>query len=483
MSIEQPGYPRSDLAVGIVHFGVGNFHRSHQAMYLDRLFTAGVARDWAICGVGVMDGDSVMRAALEADDMRYTLIERLPDGEAHARSIGSITEYLFTPDDPEAVIEKLADPAVRIVSLTITEGGYNISEVTGEFDLTECRVAADLLEGAVPQTVFGLVIEAARRRRARNVSAFTVMSCDNLQANGHVAQKAFTSFVRARDPAMVEWFADAVAFPSSMVDRITPVTGPDERAFARDQFGAKDPWPVVSEGFVQWVLEDRFGPGGRPPLELVGVQLVDDVVPFEMMKLRLLNASHQALAYFGYLLGYRYAHEAAMDPLLSELLTRFMGEEAETTLAPVPGVDVPEYERSLIARFANPYVRDTLLRLATDGSDRIATFVLPIVRDRISAGSSIELGASIVASWAVFARGIDESGDPIPVSDRQFAIVAEALAGGDAATTFATHESLFGDLARSPEFVEPIARAYNAIRERGARRALAEIVGAPVHRP
>ncbi|MGP3534263.1 mannitol dehydrogenase family protein [Microbacterium sp. RD1] len=479
-AIAQPGYVRNDLTVGIVHFGVGNFHRSHQAMYLDRLFTAGVGRDWAICGVGVLPPDAAMRDALVSNDMRYTLIERHPDGAAIARSIASIAEYLFAPDDPEAVLEKLADPAVRVVSLTITEGGYNISEVTGEFDLASPGVAADLQPGAEPQTVFGLVTEGLRRRRDRGIAPFTVMSCDNLQGNGIVAEKAFTAFARAQDAELGAWIAASVPFPSSMVDRITPVTGAEERRFAADEFGARDAWPVVSEGFVQWVLEDRFGPGGRPPLEQVGVQLVDDVVPFEKMKLRLLNASHQALAYFGYLAGHRFVHEAATDPLLVALLERFMADEAEPTLDPVPGVDLAAYERGLIERFANPYVRDTLLRLATDASDRIATFVLPIVRDRIAAGASIALSVAVVASWAVFARGVDESGAAIDVADRQADVVAAAVedAAGDPAA-FASQQRLFGDLAADPLFVEAFTEAYGVLRESGARAALTSLVDAP----
>lgn len=484
MNIEEPGYSRDDLRVGVVHFGVGNFHRSHQAMYLDRLFRAGEGRDWAICGVGVLPPDAAMKEALVASDMRYTLIERHPDGAAHARSIASIVDYLYAPDDAEAVIEKLADPAVRIVSLTITEGGYNISEVTGEFTLDNPRVAADLRPGAVPQTVFGLVFEGARRRRERGVPAFTVMSCDNLQGNGLVAHKAFTAYGRAKDAELARWFEASVEFPSSMVDRITPVTGPQERRYAAEQFGAADSWPVMSEAFTQWVLEDRFGPGGRPPLEQVGVQLVDDVVPFEKMKLRLLNASHQALAYFGYLLGHRFAHEAAADPQMVELMRLFMSTEAEHTLDPVAGIDLAEYEQSVIERFANPHVKDTLVRLATDGSDRIATFVLPIIRDRLAVDASIDLSASIVACWAVFTRGVDEWGVPITVIDRQTDAVAHAHAlADDDPVVFASQESLFADLATDPRFIARFAQSYTDIRERGVRAALSELVEVRAQHP
>lgn len=482
-AVAQPEYDPSALSVGIVHFGVGNFHRSHQALYLDKLFARGEALDFAICGVGVLPGDVRMRDALRGHDMRYTLVERHPDGGVVARSIASIVEFLFAPEDPEAVLEKLADPAVRIVSLTITEGGYNTDEATGEFDVSAPAVAADLLPGAVPSTVFGLVVEGLRRRRDRGVPAFTVMSCDNLQGNGHVAQASFLAFARAKDVALADWMAAEVAFPNSMVDRITPVTGADELAFVSETFGVDDAWPVVSEGFTQWVLEDRF-PAGRPPYEQVGVQLVDDVVPYEKMKLRLLNASHQAMAYFGVLLGHTFAHEAAADPAVVRLLERFMTEEAEPTLGAVPGVDLAEYQAELIARFANPYVRDTLLRLATDASDRIAKFVLPVVRDRLAAGGGIDFAAAIVASWAEFAAFRDAEGRPIDVTDRQAALVAQAVERAtDAPEAFVADERLFGDLAGNHAFVESFTRTSRAIRELGARDALTGIVDAPKHRP
>lgn len=473
-----PQYERADLTVGIVHIGVGNFHRSHQAMYLDRLLNAGSARDWAICGVGVLPGDVAMRDALAAEGMRYTLVERYPDGSSTGRVIGSIVEYLYVPDDPEAVLERLADPAVRIVSLTITEGGYNVSDATGAFDLADPQVAADLRPQAVPTTVFGIVAEGARRRRDRGIAPFTVMSCDNLPGNGAVAKGSFVAFATAKDPDLGAYMEREIAFPNSMVDRITPVTGPDERAFAKQEFGAVDPWPVVSEGFTQWILEDHFTQG-RPAYEEAGVQIVADVVPYEKMKLRLLNASHQGLAYVGYLSGHRFAHEAATDPLILRLVERYMAEEAVPTLDPLPGVDLEDYQRSLVERFANVYVRDTLLRLATDGSDRIAKFVLPVVRDRLSQGRSVDLAAAIAASWAVFARGVDEADQPIPMIDRQLdSVRAMVAAGGDEPERFLLAAvSVFGDLASEPAFIAPFSRAYRLIRERGAQAALEELVG------
>lgn len=477
--VAQPGYDPSTVTPGIVHFGVGNFHRAHQALYIDKLLSAGLAQDWSICGVGVLPGDVRMADALRDADMRYTLVERYPDGSAPARSIASITEYLFAPDDPEAVFEKLADPSVRIVSLTITEGGYNIDDETGSFLATSPAILADLAPGAVPATVFAIVVEGLRRRRDRGIAPFTVMSCDNLPGNGDVARGSFTAYAELLDPELAAWITANVHFPSSMVDRITPVTTAEVSEWIAETYGTTDAWPVASEGFTQWVLEDDF-PLGRPPYERVGVQVVADVIPYEHLKLRLLNASHQALAYFGYLMGHRFAHEAATDPLIASLVNSWMRDEAAPTLAPVPGVDVEEYELSLMERFANPYVRDTLIRLATDGSDRIAKFVLPVVNDRLAAGDSIELGAAIVASWAAFARGIDEAGEVIPMIERQAAAVARAVERqtDDDPVGFLRDPAIFGDLADNAVFAEAFTRIYGDIRERGSRAALETLVGA-----
>src|SRR3954468_17936197 len=299
-----PSYDRTALSTGIVHFGVGGFHRAHQAMYLDRLMNEGKALDWAVCGVGVMPADRRMADALAAQDCLYTVVVKAPDGTWTARVIGSIREYLFAPDDPEAVVEKMADPRTRIGSVTVPEGGYTFNAVTGEFDASFPDVAADLQPGAVPRTTFGLVTEALSRRRERGVGPFTIMSCDNIQGNGDAARRSFVAFATLRDADLGAWVAESVPFPNSMVDRITPVTTPDDIAEVSRRFGIDDRWPVVCEPFTQWVLEDEFSLG-RPPLEDAGVQVVEDVEPYELMKLRLLNAGHQALAYLGYLAGYR----------------------------------------------------------------------------------------------------------------------------------------------------------------------------------
>jgi mannitol 2-dehydrogenase len=463
-----PDYDRSKVKVGIVHLGVGAFHRAHQAMYIDRLLNQGEAFDWGICGVGVLPGDSKMRDALDAQDGLYTLVIKRDDGTLEPRVIGSIVDYLLAPDDPEAVIEKMAAATTRIVSLTVTEGGYNVHPVTGEFDERTADIVADAIPGAVPKTTFGLVTEALVRRRERGIEPFTVMSCDNIQGNGHVAHKMFTAFARLRSPELGDWINSHVAFPNSMVDRITPVTTDADRALLADQFGYHDAWPVVCEPFTQWVLEEHF-PLGRPPLEDVGVQVVADVTPYELMKLRLLNAGHQAIGYLGYLAGYRYAHEVSVDPMFVRFVRDFMDIESTPTLLPVPGVDLELYKATLIERFANPEVRDTLARLCAESSDRIPKWVLPVVRAELALGGEISRTALIVAAWARYAEGIDEDGEPITIVDRlSDQLTAAAKAQRHNRTAFIEQRDLFGDLADDPRFVTAYVAALDSLLTLGA---------------
>jgi mannitol 2-dehydrogenase len=475
-SVSTPSYDRDGLRTGIVHIGVGGFHRSHEAMYIDRLLEQGKARDWGICGVGVLPSDRRMAEVMEAQAGLYTLVVKHPDGTLEPRVVGSIVEYLLAPDDPDAVVEKMADEATRIVSLTVTEGGYNFSPVTGEFDATAPEVAADLQPGAVPRTTFGLVTEALVRRRARGLAPFTIVSCDNIQGNGDVARRSFTAFAGLRDPELGAWVDREVPFPNSMVDRITPATTDEDRNEVRDRFGIEDGWPVVCEPFTQWVLEDHFSLG-RPPVEDAGVQVVEDVEPYELMKLRLLNAGHQALAYFGYLAGHRLVHEAAQDPLFQRLLLGYMEEEATPTLRPVPGIDLAEYRESLIERFSNPAIRDTLARLAFDGSERIPKWLLPVIRENLAAGGEIRRSAAVVAGWARYCEGVDEEGRPIEVMDnRRDRLMANARRQREDPLAFLGDRELFGDLVDDERFTASYRAALDSLHERGARATLETLV-------
>lgn len=475
--IQVPTYDRRGLVTGIVHFGVGGFHRAHQAMVVDRLLARGEGRDFAICGVGVLEQDRRMKQVLDEQNGLYSLVLKHADGTREVRVIGSIVEYLLAVDDPEAVVGKLAAPTTRIVSLTVTEGGYNL-DGTGQFDASTPAVRADaeaLTAGRAPSTVFGFVVAALRLRRERGIAPFTVMSCDNIAGNGRVARSVFTAFARLVDPDLAAWMDGAVRFPDSMVDRITPVTTDEDRAEVREVHRIDDAWPVVAEPFFQWVLEDDF-PLGRPPFENAGVQLVEEVEPYELMKLRLLNASHQALCYIGYLMGYRYAHEATADPRIATFLLSYMSEEGRPTLPAVPGIDLDDYTATLLERFQNPEVRDTLARLCAESSDRIPKWLLPVVRENLAGGGSIALSAAVVASWARYAEGVDEDGEPIVVVDR----LAERLKHSAAQqredrVAFLRDRDVFGDLVDEPRFVAAYVDALDGFLLQGAAATVADL--------
>lgn len=475
-TVGRPGYDRSTVRGGIVHLGVGNFHRAHEAMFVDRILADGV-RDWGIRGVGLLPPDAAMRDALTAQDELYTLVTVEPDGTESARVVGSLVEYLFAPDDPDAVLAALCAPETRIVSLTITEGGYGIDEATGAFSPQDeaTRGDAEGFGSGAPRSALGFLVAALEHRRTNGLRGFAVMSCDNIPGNGGVARRAVTGFAELVDPALAAWIRDTVAFPNSMVDRITPVTTDDTRALVRDRFGIDDRWPVRSESFVQWVLEDDF-PLGRPPFETVGVQLVDEVEPYELMKLRLLNASHQAMGYLGILAGATLVDEVCSDPLFRSFLLGYMHREAVPTLRPVPGIDLDAYCARLLERFGSAAVRDTLARQVVDGSDRIATFLLPVVRDRLAAGGTIAHAALVIAAWSVFLEGTAEDGTPTPVSDRRIELLRAALAAeAGEPGAFLDCTPVFGDLGRDPRLREAFVSARASLGALGARGAMAAL--------
>ena len=459
--VPMPTYDRGSATVGIVHFGLGNFHRSHQAMYLDALMERGEGLEWGICGVGVLPQDAHMRDVMREQDCLFTLVVRHPDGSLEPRVVGSVLDYLFAPEDPDAVRARLLDPAVRIVSLTVTEGGYLRDAATGRFDPTHPSVVRDLAENHRPGTAFTFIIDGLRRRRDAGLAPYTVLSCDNLQGNGDVARDTIVEFARLMDPELAAWIEAEVSFPNCMVDRITPATTDDDRESLRDAFGIEDRWPVPAEPFTQWIVEDEF-PLGRPSLEQVGVQFVDDVKPYELMKLRLLNASHQAIAYFGAPLGYLLVDETMRDERIASYLVRYMATEAAPTLGDLPGIDLDTYIATLLERFANPGIRDTLVRLATDGSNRMATFTLPTIRENLEAGRSITLGAAMVAAWAEYWELIGRGGlGPSEVPDDVHADTLRTAAGDDRPEAFIEVAGVFGTLSAGARFRD----AYLATRQ------------------
>ena len=461
---------------GIVHFGVGNFHRAHQAMVIDDLMAQGLGDAWAIVGVGVREPDRAMTEALGPQDWLYTLTTK-DMTRSNSRVIGSIIGMHYAPDDPGAVLDLLTQENIAIVSLTITEGGYNVDQITGEFLWSTPEILADVAQRESPTTVFGFITEALRRRRSAGIPPFTVMSCDNIQGNGHLAKKMFVSFASRVDPELAQWIDSEVAFPNSMVDRITPATTAENIADTAATTGLDDAWPVVAETFFQWVLEDNF-PAGRPPFEKAGVQMVADVEPYELMKLRLLNASHQALAYFGFLLGYRLVHDAVNDPDIETLLRRYMVDEAQATLRPVPGVDLADYQDTLITRFTNAEVKDTVARLCAESSDRIPKWLVPVITERLDRGLDVTLSAAVVASWARYAEGVDESGEPITVVDNlKSEVMALASQNASDPLAFVRNAKLFGNLADREGFTTPYTRVLASLRSQGARATLGDLLG------
>ena len=470
--IARPTYDRGGLSAGILHFGVGAFHRSHQALTIDRLMAQGLAHDWAIIGVGLLPSDIRMRDALKGQDCLYTLVTKRASGHFDYQIIGSIIGYIFAPDESEELLEKLVDPAIKIVSLTITEGGYSFDRVTGEFDPTTEPVATDLASSSNPTSAFGYIVEGLKRRKEAGVPAFTVQSCDNIQGNGDVAKKMITAFAKLKDPALGQWIESHVAFPNSMVDRITPVTAPKDIEIVQAELGFEDQWPVPCEPFFQWVIEDHF-PFGRPPFEKAHVQMVEDVMPYELMKLRLLNASHQGLCYFGHLSGYTYVHEVMQDSLIVKLLQRYMDDEATPTLSPVPGVNLVAYKAELIERFSNPEVLDTVARLAAESSDRIPKWLLPVVRELLKDGKDVSLSAAIVASWARYDEAIDEKGQPIKVVDPlRDELIAIAQTQRTHPLAFIENKKLFGELAGDPLFTKPYLATLESLHKVGAQKTL-----------
>lgn len=450
LPITTPNYDRASISVGIAHIGTGQFHRAHQAMYVDLLLNQGLAREWGICGIGVMPGDRTMRDVLTDQEGLYTLVLDHPDGSREARVIGSIIDYRYAPDDPDAAVELLAAPSTRIISLTITEGGYRDPD----------------------GPAFTLITEALQRRRRRGIAAPTIVSCDNIEHNGEIAGRAVQANAESGDPALAQWVAEHVRFPNSMVDRITPATTLEMAAAVRRDFGVDDRWPVLAEPFTAWVLEDDFA-DGRPPLQKAGVLLVDDVVPYELMKLRMLNAGHQSLCYFAHLCGFTYVHEAASDPLFAEFLLAYFDSEAIPTLPPVPGIDLHDYGRTLVERFANPGVRDTVARLCAYSSDRIPKWLLPVIHDNLAGDGSVRLAAATVASWARYAEGADERGEPIEVVDQLAdSLLPIARSHHENPTAFIEINAVFGDLAQQPHFVQAYRWALDSLHHRGARATL-----------
>ena len=469
--IARPRYDVAAARVGIVHLGVGAFHRAHQAVYLDDRLAAGET-DWAICGASLRSAET--SRALDPQDGLYALALRSEAGE-EVRVIGALRRCLG-PD--AALLDAMSDPGVRIVTLTVTEKGYCHDPATRQLDEAHPDIRHDLAKPHAPQSAPGVLVEALARRRAAGTAPFTIVSCDNLPSNGETARAVIARLAALRDADLGRWVEGEVAFPSTMVDRIVPATTDEDRARLAARLGVADAWPVVSEPFSQWVIEDRF-PAGRPRFEDSGATLVGDVAPYELAKLRLLNGAHSTLAYLGYLSGYDTVAEAMADDNLARLVSGLMIEEAAPTLEAAFGDPAP-YIARLLARFRNPALRHRTWQIAMDGSQKLPQRLLATARARLAAGQPIARLALGVAAWMRYVAGVDEQGRAIDVRDplaaRLRAIAErEGWEAARLAPALAAVAEVFGaDLSRDPRFLAPVTTALAALIAKGARRTMAD---------
>jgi len=450
LQIESPRYDRAALTPGIVHIGLGNFHRAHQAWYLHRLMQDGKAHDWAIVGAGVRQYDAAMREKLLAQDCLTTLIELDPN-ETKAEVVGSMIDYLPIEDGNAALIAKMADPAIRIVALTVTESGYYLDPVTKEFDAHHADIQYDAANPTAPRSAFGAIVAALRFRRDAGHDPFTMMSCDNLQGNGNLLRKAVVTLARMVDADLAEWTEANASFPNSMVDCIVPATGPKELDLVNDM-GIADAAPVTHENFRQWVIEDDFCTG-RPNWDEVGATFADDVHAYETMKIRILNAGHQVIANVGDLLGLETIAECMAHPTIATMFRQVQTKEIAQTVSPVPGMTPLSYVDLIEKRFSNPRIFDTTRRVAFDGSARHTGFVLPIVRDQLAAGRSVEGLALVEALWARMCEGNRENGTGIEPNDPLWSdLNAAAQQARTRSAAWLEQSRFYGDLAGSQAF-------------------------------
>jgi mannitol 2-dehydrogenase len=471
-TVSIPQYDRSKVKAGIVHVGVGGFHRAHEAYYTDQLLQNETAGNWGICGVALLEYDAKIYNTLKEQDGLYTLVVKELDGTLTKRVIGSIVEMLYAPENPMKVIEKMASPAIKIISLTITEGGYNYNEATGEFNFENTAIQYDLENPQAPKTIFGYITQALKMRKEKGLKGVTIQSCDNIQGNGHMAEKMLLSYVKVAEPTLVAWMKENVSFPNAMVDRITPATSPSDISNLKETSGIDDGWPVVCEPFKQWVIEYKFA-AGRPAWENVGAQFVDDVVPFEKMKLSLLNAGHSVLGILGDLMGYATIDESVHNKDIQRFLHNYMNIEVTPTLVGLEDVNLEEYKKSLLLRFGNIYIKDQIDRICSESSAKFPIFILPTVNKQLEDNGSIEFASFVIAAWAIYSLGLNENGTSLLIKDVLKAVLNEkAIAAKENPAAFLEIASVFGKLKDSETFVNAYTKSYHNIVKYGVEKCV-----------
>lgn len=476
-AIDRPFYDRSALTPGIVHIGLGNFHRAHQAWYLHRLMQDGRALDWAIIGASVRHEDSAQRERLAQQDYLSTLISLDPDNTS-AEVVGSMIGYLPIEDGHSALIAQMADPCIRIVSLTVTEGGYFLDPATKTFDPTHPDIVHDAGNLDAPRTAFGAMVAALKQRRAQGAGPFTCQSCDNLPGNGAILRQVITGLANLADPDLARWIADTVSFPNSMVDCIVPATGQRELDLARS-LGLHDRAPVTHENFRQWVIEDDFC-AGRPPWEDVGATMSDRVHDYEAMKLRILNGGHQIVANPAEVLGIQTIAEAMAHPLIRDTFRKIAHEEIAPLVNAVPSKTPDAYVTLIDTRFANPKIMDTVARVAFDGSSRHTGAVLPVIRDASAQRSPVQGLALSQAMWARMCLGTREDGNRIQANDPVWdKLVSAAEAAKDDPQAWLEQREFYGDLADDDVFAAAFSHWLRAIYRDGVEDTLRQYLAQP----
>jgi mannitol 2-dehydrogenase/sorbose reductase len=472
--VRVPKYNRNDLTIGMAHIGVGNFHRAHQIVYLDDLHDQrSDQKSWGSLGIGLMDtkGSLERAIAMQAQNCNYTLTEYNPNGAIETRVLSSILDYCYGPKNPAEVVKRLTDPAIKIVSMTIGEGGYDLDESTGKFMLDAAHISADL-KSDTPRSTWGVIVSALAARRKAGIEPFTIVSCDNLRSNGDTAKRATVGYAEGVDSELATWISGNVSFPNSMVDRIAPVIDDTLKSRMNEHSGILDEIPVAGESFKQWVIEDKF-PTGRPAWEEVGVQLRPDVAEFESIKGRMLNASHVMMSYPALVIGLKFVYEAARDELINKFILTFMNSDSIPLITPPSDISLPDYQKSILERFSNLALPDTLARVASDGSNKIPVFHRVTTETLIAKNSDTRRVALNIAAYRKYLTGKNEKGESFtPIEPKLTPNDLSLLKSNDPLDAFKAAPFASWQLEKSPKVVADYLSAVKIIDEKGMRAAI-----------
>ncbi len=460
----------------ILHIGVGNFHRAHEAYYMHQLQQSANPTDWKLCGAMLLPSDERLYRALKQQEQRYTLTICGRKGEDICEEVRSISNLYWAMEQSEEIMQLIAQPDVRIISLTITEGGYNMDKATGEFMLTSPDIAHDIANPSSPRTAFGYIAEGLRRRIAAGAGPLTLLSCDNLQHNGNTASRAFNSFFAAQDAELAAWAEKNVSYPNSMVDRITPATTPDDITRLNAKNGTQDAAPVYCEDFIQWVVEDNFI-AGRPDWERVGVEMTDDVTNYELMKLSLLNASHTLLSYPSFLTGYRKVDEAMSDERIVRFVREFMDKDITHLLVAPPNTDLELYKQTLVERFANHSVSDQIARLCYDGLSKFPVYIVPNLSKMLEMKADLTRVAFLIAAYRHYLKTlVDDKGVAYEVAEPWMNPHDEGCIQSENVTDFFNLSAFQAvKLADYPDFVTLYKQMVEAIATRGTMTIIEQL--------